>query len=74
MRVEWAKTKAHADRWCEEVLLVTEEMRCVLYFLQWKAQWWSSQSALWLDAPTRVQQGIAAYAAKQAAISHSMAG
>jgi hypothetical protein len=74
MRVEWAKTKARADRWREEVLLVTEEMRRVLYFLQWKAQWWSSQSALRLDAPTRVQQGIAAYAAKQAAISHSMAG
>jgi hypothetical protein len=27
MSVKWAKTKARADRWSEEVLLVTEEMR-----------------------------------------------
>src|ERR1700729_4238399 len=73
MRVEWAKTKAHADRWHEEVLLVSEEMHRVLYFFQWKAEWWSSQSALRTDTPIRVQRGIAAYAAKQAAISRSMA-
>ncbi len=73
MRVEWAKTKARADRWHEEVLLVSEEMRRVLYFFQWKAEWWSSQSALRMDAPIRVQRGIAAYAAKQVAISHAMA-
>jgi len=46
MRVEWAKTKARADRWHEEVLLVSEEMCRVLYFFQWKAEWWASQSAL----------------------------
>ena len=54
MRVEWAKTKARADHWHEEVFLVSEEMRCVLYFLQWKAEWWAGQSALWTDAPIHV--------------------
>jgi hypothetical protein len=73
MHVEWAKTKARADRWHEEVLLVSEEMRRVLYFFQWKAEWWASQSALRTDAPIRVQRGIKAYAAKQVAISHAMA-
>ena len=73
MRVEWAKTKACADRWHEEVLLVSEEMCHVLYFFQWKAEWWASQSALRTDAPIRVRRGIKAYAAKQVAISHAMA-
>jgi hypothetical protein len=73
MSVEWAKTKARADRWCEEVLLITEEMRRVICFLEWKAGWWTSQSALRVTAPPNVQRGIAAYAAKQAAISRSLA-
>ena len=73
MRVEWAKTKARGDRWHEEVLLVTEEMRRVLYFLEWKAQWWLDRGDGRPDAPIPVQQGLAGYAAKQAAVCHSMA-
>jgi hypothetical protein len=40
MRVKWAKTKAHADQWGEEVILVPEEMRWTICFLDWKASWW----------------------------------
>jgi hypothetical protein len=54
----------------EEVLLVSEEMCHVLYFFQWKAEWWANRSALSTDAPIHVQQGIKAYAVKQVAISH----
>jgi hypothetical protein len=73
MHVEWAKTKARADRWSEEVLLVTEEMRRTIYFLEWKATWWSELSFSRPDAQPAVQSGICAYAAKQAAVCRSMA-
>jgi hypothetical protein len=72
MRCEWAKTKARADRWQEEVLLITEEMRRTICFLEWKAMWWLEQVASRSDAPLRVQRGISAYAAKQAAVCQSM--
>jgi hypothetical protein len=74
MQVEWAKAKARADRWHEEVLLVTEEMRRVICFMEWKATWWLELSVSRPDAPLYVQRGIAAYAAKQAAVCRSIAG
>ena len=73
MRAEWAKTKARADRWSEEVLLVTEEMRRTICFLEWKANWWLKLTYSRPDTPLRVQHGVAAYAAKQAAVCRSMA-
>ena len=36
MRVEWAKTKAWCTRWEEEVVLIEEEMRRVIVFLEWR--------------------------------------
>ena len=73
MRVEWAKSKARADRWREEVLLVTEEMCRTICFLEWKASWWLDISASRPDAPPRVQRGLEAYAAKQADVCRSIA-
>jgi hypothetical protein len=73
MRVEWAKTKARADRWREEVLLVTEEMRRTICFLEWKAVWWSELTSSRPDAPLHVRRGIAAYAAKQMSVCRSLA-
>ncbi|KAJ6448830.1 hypothetical protein C8R45DRAFT_1132718 [Mycena sanguinolenta] len=40
LRVEWGKAWARAHRWTEEVDLLEEEMRRILVFLQWKADWW----------------------------------
>ncbi|KAJ7099018.1 hypothetical protein C8R44DRAFT_593419, partial [Mycena epipterygia] len=40
LRVEWAKTRARAHRWTEEVDLLEEEMRRILVFLEWRAGWW----------------------------------
>ncbi|KAJ7300391.1 hypothetical protein DFH08DRAFT_725373, partial [Mycena albidolilacea] len=37
LQIEWAKTRARAWRWTEEVDLVEEEMRRVLEFQRWKA-------------------------------------
>ena len=40
MRVEWAKLRAWMMRWKEELLIVQEEMRQVLVYLRWRADWW----------------------------------
>lgn len=64
LRVEYSKAKARVLRWLEEILLVLEEMRRSVAFLQWKARWWNNlvvnQSA-WID----VQRGATAYSRRQ---------
>lgn len=39
LQAEWAKSRARATRWTEEVMLLKEEMRRALAFLNWRAQW-----------------------------------
>ncbi len=36
--IEWAKTKARAKRWQEEVQLLQEEMHRALVDMEWRAQ------------------------------------
>lgn len=72
MRVEWAKTHARANRWEEEVLLVREEMRQVIIFLDWKATWWHSQGSRRSDVRDDIKAGLAAYAARQAHIMQNL--
>jgi hypothetical protein len=73
LRVEWAKTRAKANRWAEEVDLLEEEMRRILVFLEWKAQWWR---ALRDGRPTvegeELREGLLAYAERQAVIQDEM--
>jgi hypothetical protein len=73
MRVEWAKSRARMMRWKEEVLLVQEEMRRVLVYLRWRADWWRKQSSLRLHSDESIVSGISGYAHKQAAICIQMA-
>ena len=68
LRVEWAKSKARVDRWFEEVLLLAEEMRRILWFLKWKAEWWTSQQSSRLGIRPDIQEGMTAYSSKQSAI------
>lgn len=51
LRVEWAKSWARAAWWGEKVDLLSEEMRCTLAFLQWRADWWRSQVDCQVDVP-----------------------
>src|SRR5437016_2381511 len=67
------KSRARAARWSEEVALVTEEMRRVLCFLKWKADWWRLQGACRNVPDLNLQEGLLAYAAKQAHIFEEMA-
>jgi hypothetical protein len=73
MRIEWAKSKARAERWEEEIKLLREEMRRVIEYFSWKAQWWRVQGPRRTDADGYICNGAAAYAAKQAAMFENMA-
>ncbi|KAJ7617002.1 hypothetical protein DFH06DRAFT_1012669 [Mycena polygramma] len=68
LRIEWAKARARSMRWREEVDLLEEEMRRVLAFLAWRAEWWTSRVGLrgLSDGPQR--EGESAYATRQAAL------
>lgn len=73
MRVEWSKSKARAERWREEVILLSEEMRRVLVYFEWKARWWMIQGPRRAANRPDIQEGIIAYSAKQTAIYNDLA-
>ena len=73
LRCEWAKSKARASRWNEEVLLVVEEMRRVIDYFDWKTHWWSEQGKARTDLDIDIADGIKAYAAKQGYINQQLA-
>ncbi|KAK7045182.1 CxC2 domain-containing protein [Favolaschia claudopus] len=54
-------------RWCEEVMLLREEMRRVLRYLAWQAAWWRAHVSLRDDLTFATRGGLKAYALKQAA-------
>ncbi|KAF8157396.1 hypothetical protein BJ912DRAFT_1026998 [Pholiota molesta] len=73
LRVEWAQIRARGIRWKEEELIVREEMRRVLSFLEWKAAWWEEQADQRQFTDSKLESGVAAYAFKQAFICKQMA-
>jgi hypothetical protein len=73
LRVQWCRTRARAMRWSEEVLLVQEEMRRVLEYMSWFADWWSSHAAVPSIAhDPYLSEGLTAYATKQADLRLSL--
>jgi hypothetical protein len=64
--VEWAKARARADRWEEEVILLDEEMRRVLEFCRWKEAWWKEQVPRRDGVSAPLADGLLAYAEEQA--------
>ncbi|KAH9475484.1 hypothetical protein JR316_0012595 [Psilocybe cubensis] len=73
LRVEWAKSRARSLRAEEEVLLLKEEMRRVLAYLEWRSEWWRSHQKAIPDASTTLLEGISAYALSQASLQDSLA-
>ncbi|KAJ6562892.1 hypothetical protein DFH09DRAFT_920722, partial [Mycena vulgaris] len=68
LRIEWAKVRARSMRWSEEVDLLEEEMRRIVQFLTWRADWWEGRIDL-RELPEGPQrEGETAYAVKQARI------
>ncbi|KAJ7906944.1 hypothetical protein B0H13DRAFT_2233541 [Mycena leptocephala] len=74
LRVEWAKTRARAHRWTEEVDLLEEEMRRILVFVEWKGQWWRQMKDGRSDVTEDVaaREGFNAYAERQAVIQETL--
>jgi hypothetical protein len=73
MRVEWAKARARMMRWKEELMLIQEEMRRVIVYHQWKANWWRERALMQNHEDQVISSGISGYAHKQAAICVRMA-
>ncbi|KAJ7728446.1 hypothetical protein DFH07DRAFT_969878 [Mycena maculata] len=73
VRVEWCRARARKLRWEEEVLLVREEMRRVLRYLDWQVKWWEDQVGAREEASQEVAAGAKAYALKQAAVHRQIA-
>lgn len=73
MRVEWAKMRARAERWAEEVLLLTEEMRRVIAWFDAKSLWWLNQRSRRLDVSPETAAGLTAYALKQSVMYQDLA-
>ncbi|KAJ6493479.1 hypothetical protein DFH09DRAFT_1104473 [Mycena vulgaris] len=68
LQIEWAKVRARSIRWSEEVDLLEEEMRRIVQFLTWRADWWEGRIDL-RELPEGPQrEGETAYAVKQARI------
>ncbi|KAG1836189.1 hypothetical protein C8R48DRAFT_751702 [Suillus tomentosus] len=65
VRVEWCKSRARAMHWAEEVQLLHEEMRRVLQFLDWQANWWDEQWDRRDCRMTAEHEGLVSYANKQ---------
>jgi hypothetical protein len=55
LRVEWCKSRARAMRWTEETLLLLEEMRRTLQFLDWQAKFWVERAGLLEGEKTAVE-------------------
>jgi hypothetical protein len=73
LRVEWAKCKARASRWNEEILLVEEEMRRVIAFGRWKADWWKAQITRRHGIENGLYEGLRAYAVEHEALEREFA-
>ncbi len=63
---EWAKMKARQDRWEEEYMLIQEEMRRTVVYLEWKAKWWKQQGTQHRVENLALSQALKAYALRQA--------
>lgn len=73
VRAEWARSRARVRRTTEEVMLLREEMRRVLEFLEWRARWWDAKADLRSNVSLEMSEGLKAYAFQQAALQRSLA-
>ncbi|KAF8907258.1 hypothetical protein CPB84DRAFT_1744643 [Gymnopilus junonius] len=73
LRVEWAKSRARATRATEEVMLLKEEMRWVLAFLEWKSRWWQDRQCTRTGLEKSMVEGVQAFALRQSSLQSQLA-
>ncbi|KAJ7900554.1 hypothetical protein B0H14DRAFT_3423173 [Mycena olivaceomarginata] len=73
LQIEWAKARVKAMRYTEETDLLEEEMRRVLQFFQWRADWWRARVGSRAARQDKVLwEGHGSYMLKQAACQDGM--
>ena len=72
LRTEWCRSRARANRATEEVNRLHEEMRRTLAFLKHQEQLWNRRKDARDVENIGLQEGLAAYAAKQAALQSKL--
>lgn len=73
LQAEWAKSRVRATCWSEEVMLLKEEMRRALAFLNWRARWWEKKPTKWTGTTSPLEEGLQAYSHGQAVIQKRLA-
>jgi hypothetical protein len=73
VRIDWARVRARAHRWREEVDLLEAEMARVTRFLEWRAQWWRSLVGHRASLTAAQSEGEMVFALRQAAIQTQLA-
>ena len=71
--MEWAKTRARAERWHEEIQLLEEEMRHSLEYCWWRSRWWGSRACVQLVSASHIAEGLSAYAWEQSLVEQDRA-
>ncbi|KAJ7815022.1 hypothetical protein B0H14DRAFT_2158452, partial [Mycena olivaceomarginata] len=64
IQVEWAKARAQADRWREELILL-EEMQWSVAFCTWKQKWWQDRTEPRPGISVPPAEGLQVYALEQ---------
>lgn len=74
LRVQWCRSRARANRFEEEVELVTEEMKRVIRFFEWQKGDWLAKAdrKQWVTVSDAHFEGIRAYALRQIAVRESL--
>ncbi|KAL0958405.1 hypothetical protein HGRIS_000546 [Hohenbuehelia grisea] len=73
VRVEWAKARARARGWGNEVEMLEEEMCRSIAFCQSRAAWWKTQATRRAVDDAQLRDGLSAYAHEQAATELKLA-
>ncbi len=74
LRIEWTQLRARVRRWMEEKRLLPEEMRRVLVFLAFQEEEWKGRIGKRPEVEETLQEGLTAYAHKQAAQRRQLRG
>ncbi|KAJ7763271.1 hypothetical protein B0H14DRAFT_2633766 [Mycena olivaceomarginata] len=65
IQVEWAKVRAQADRWREELILLEEEMQRSVVLCTWKQKWWQDHTEPRPGVSVPLAEGLQVYALEQ---------
>lgn len=74
LRREWLQLRARVKRWAKEKRLLPEEMRRVLAFLAYEEAAWLARVGCRPDVDETLQEGLTAYAHRQAANRRELRG